>query len=209
MVECTLFMTHCLRLNLQLHTISLVRTRRISSFCTVACNWQDYYWQDASRGHSAIAELLVCLYAYAISLVSVCADGDSPPPTTSVSIGTRRLLYEETTVRLRRRRRCDVLLLCRRVRNNKTFLHEPCSAALTLHKPSAIRGSRTTNMNPLLWRGLAEASALSPKPPSGRTGHTLYSYFWSILIFWPLPVWLRKNSWCFVVSYSVLIYREL
>jgi len=29
---------HCLRLNLQLHTISLVRTCRISSFCTVA--WQ-------------------------------------------------------------------------------------------------------------------------------------------------------------------------
>ena len=38
MVECTLFMTHCLRLNLQLHAISLVRTCRISSFCTVA--WQ-------------------------------------------------------------------------------------------------------------------------------------------------------------------------
>ena len=38
MVECTLFMTHCLRLNLQLHTISLVRACRISSFCTVA--WQ-------------------------------------------------------------------------------------------------------------------------------------------------------------------------
>jgi len=38
MVECTLFMTHCLRLNLQLHTISLVTTCRISSFCTVA--WQ-------------------------------------------------------------------------------------------------------------------------------------------------------------------------
>ena len=31
-----LFMTHCLQLNLQLHTISLVRTCRISSFCTVA-----------------------------------------------------------------------------------------------------------------------------------------------------------------------------
>jgi len=42
MVECTLFMTHCLRLNLQLHTISLVRTCRISSFCTVA-------WQLARR----------------------------------------------------------------------------------------------------------------------------------------------------------------
>ena len=38
MVECTLFMTHCLRLNLQLHTISLFRTCRTSSFCTVA--WQ-------------------------------------------------------------------------------------------------------------------------------------------------------------------------
>ena len=31
-----LFMTHCLQLNVQLHTIGLVRTCRISSFCTVA-----------------------------------------------------------------------------------------------------------------------------------------------------------------------------
>ena len=31
-----LFMTHCLQLNLQRHTIGLVRTCRISSFCTVA-----------------------------------------------------------------------------------------------------------------------------------------------------------------------------
>ena len=31
-----LLMTHCLQLNLQLHTIGLVRTCRISSFCTVA-----------------------------------------------------------------------------------------------------------------------------------------------------------------------------
>jgi len=31
-----LFMTHCLQLNLQFHTIGLVRTFRISSFCTVA-----------------------------------------------------------------------------------------------------------------------------------------------------------------------------
>ena len=37
-VECTLSITHCIRLNLQLHTIDLVRTCRISSFCTVA--WQ-------------------------------------------------------------------------------------------------------------------------------------------------------------------------
>jgi len=32
----SLFITHCLQLNLQLHTIGLVRTCRISSFCTVA-----------------------------------------------------------------------------------------------------------------------------------------------------------------------------
>ena len=38
MVECTLPITHCLRLNLQLHTIDLVRTCRVSSFCSVA--WQ-------------------------------------------------------------------------------------------------------------------------------------------------------------------------
>ena len=38
MVECTLFVTHCLRLNLQLHAISFFWTCRISSFCTVA--WQ-------------------------------------------------------------------------------------------------------------------------------------------------------------------------
>ena len=42
MVECTLSITHCLRLNLQLHTIDLVRTCRISSFCTVA-------WQGLAR----------------------------------------------------------------------------------------------------------------------------------------------------------------
>ena len=38
MVECTWSITRCFRLNLQLHTIDLVRTCRISSFCTVA--WQ-------------------------------------------------------------------------------------------------------------------------------------------------------------------------
>jgi len=32
-------------------------------------NWQDYYWQDASRGHSAIAELLVSLIVALSNLV--------------------------------------------------------------------------------------------------------------------------------------------
>ena len=57
------FITHCLQLNLQLHTIDLVRTRRISSFCTVALQLARFRfnWHDASRGPSAIAELLVLL----------------------------------------------------------------------------------------------------------------------------------------------------
>ena len=59
MVECTLFITHCLRLNLQLHTIDLVRTCRIVVSALLRGNWQDFNWHDASRGASAIAELLV------------------------------------------------------------------------------------------------------------------------------------------------------
>ena len=38
-----LFMTHCLRLNLQLHIIGLVRTCRISISALLRGNWQDYY----------------------------------------------------------------------------------------------------------------------------------------------------------------------
>jgi len=47
MVECTLSITHCLWLNLQLHTIDLVRSCRISSFCTVA--WQLARFQLTQR----------------------------------------------------------------------------------------------------------------------------------------------------------------
>ena len=47
MVECTLSITHCLRLNLQLHTIDLVRTCRLSSFCIVA--WQSARFQLTRR----------------------------------------------------------------------------------------------------------------------------------------------------------------
>ena len=88
-----------------------------------------------------------CLYA--ISLTLVCADGDSPPPCADARCRAcmacdfsqhrhpRAVIYKETTVRLRKRR-CDVLLVSRRVRNNKMFLYEPCSFLLTLDKPSAI-----------------------------------------------------------------------
>ena len=38
-----LFMTHCLQLNLQLHTISLVRTCRKVVSALLRGTWQDYY----------------------------------------------------------------------------------------------------------------------------------------------------------------------
>ena len=55
-----MFIRHRFTLTLQLHNFDLFRTFRTSSFCTVACNWQDFNWHDASRGPSAIAELFVC-----------------------------------------------------------------------------------------------------------------------------------------------------
>jgi len=47
MVEWTLSIMHCLRQNLQFHTIDLVRTCRISSFCTVV--WQLVRFQLTRR----------------------------------------------------------------------------------------------------------------------------------------------------------------
>ena len=41
MVVCTLSVTHCLRLNLQLHTIDLVRTILVVS-ALLRGNWQDF-----------------------------------------------------------------------------------------------------------------------------------------------------------------------
>jgi len=67
MVECTLSITHCLRLNLQLHrTIDLVRTCRIlSSFCTVA--WQLARFQLTRR----IARSLGDSWASSLSLLYI------------------------------------------------------------------------------------------------------------------------------------------
>ena len=64
-VECTLSITHCLRLNLQLHTIDLVRTCRISSFCTIA--WQLARCQLTRR----IARSLGDSWASCISSITV------------------------------------------------------------------------------------------------------------------------------------------
>jgi len=51
-----MFTTHRPTLTLQLHNFDLFRTCRTA---LLHGNWQDFNWQDASRGPSAIAELLV------------------------------------------------------------------------------------------------------------------------------------------------------
>ena len=51
-----MFTTHRPTLTLQLHNFDLFRTCRTA---LLHGNWQDFNWHDASRGPSAIAELLV------------------------------------------------------------------------------------------------------------------------------------------------------
>ena len=70
MVECTLSITHCLRLNLQIHTIDLARTCRISSFCTVA--WQLARFQVTIR----IARSLGDSWASCFDLSGECCRGN-------------------------------------------------------------------------------------------------------------------------------------
>jgi len=69
-----------------------------------------------------------------------------------VSIGTRRV-YKTTTVWLRRSRDVTFCWFVAAFVIIRCF----CMNLLTLHRPSAIRSVRTTNMNPLLLRWLAEA----------------------------------------------------
>ena len=53
----------------------LIEHRLVTDTDTVSAllrgNWQDYYWQDASRGYSAIAELLVEFYTPSKRLTSL------------------------------------------------------------------------------------------------------------------------------------------
>ena len=63
-----MFITHCLQLNLQLHTIDLVRTCRTSSFCTVA--WQLARFQLTRH----IARSLGDSWAFCTFLVSAYPD---------------------------------------------------------------------------------------------------------------------------------------
>ena len=51
-----MFTTHRPTLTLQLHNFDLFRTCRTALLCG---NWQDFNWHQASRGPSAIAELLI------------------------------------------------------------------------------------------------------------------------------------------------------
>ena len=67
MVECTLSTTHCLRLNLQLHTIDLVRTCRINSFCTVA--WQLVRFQSTRRIARSLGDSWASCYNTRVSVL--------------------------------------------------------------------------------------------------------------------------------------------
>jgi len=75
MVECTLSITHCLRLNLQLHTIDLVRTCRTSSFCNVA--WQLARFQLTRRIARSLGDSWASCRDIA-SYLSKVADFDPP-----------------------------------------------------------------------------------------------------------------------------------
>ena len=55
-----MFIRHCPTVTLQFHNFDLFRTCRTSVVSALLCgNWQDFNLHDASRGPSAIAELLV------------------------------------------------------------------------------------------------------------------------------------------------------
>jgi len=63
-----MFTTHRPTLTLQLHNFDLFRTFRTA---LLRGNWQDFNWHDASRGPSAIAELLVLIGEYLAKLQAV------------------------------------------------------------------------------------------------------------------------------------------
>jgi len=54
-----MFITHRPTLTLQLRNFDLFSTCRTIVSALLRGNWQDFNWHDASRGPSAIAELLV------------------------------------------------------------------------------------------------------------------------------------------------------
>jgi len=66
-VECTCL----LHIGLQLHNFDLFRTCRTRVSALLHGNWQDFNWYNASRGPSAIAELLVYTVV-AFSLYTSC-----------------------------------------------------------------------------------------------------------------------------------------
>ena len=70
-----MFITHPVTLTLQLHNYDLFRSCRTRVSALLRGNWQDFNWHDASRGPSAIAELLVLTHGVH---VRVCLSGICP-----------------------------------------------------------------------------------------------------------------------------------
>jgi len=94
-----LFMTHCLQLNLQLHTIGLFRTCCTSSFCTVA--WQLARFQLTRRITRSLGDRWASCRDIA-SYLSKVADFDSPhlhlaPQQGVIPVEFRRVLWHQKT----------------------------------------------------------------------------------------------------------------
>ena len=70
--QCTLSITHCLRLNLQLHTIDLVRTWRISSFCTVALQLARFQLTRRLARSLGDSWASCCIYNMCMNFVHSC-----------------------------------------------------------------------------------------------------------------------------------------
>ena len=114
MVECTLSITHCLRLNLQLHTIDLVSTCRISSFCTVA--WQLARFQLTRRIARSLGDSWASCTLYSASgekiycnfpncQISLIQEAQCHPEGVSIASPILKMwsgLYELTSISIRR-----------------------------------------------------------------------------------------------------------
>ena len=75
-----MFITHRPTVTLQLRNFDLFRTCRTSIFCTVVRgNWQDFNWHDASRGPSAIAELLIDKRFLTVTFLRVISNSHRTP----------------------------------------------------------------------------------------------------------------------------------
>ena len=154
MVECTLSARHCLRLNLQLHTIDLVRTCRISlsSFCTVAWQLARFQltrriarslgdsWASCSPGAVAtIALWLSVLTDYIHCAVYRCARCNTAASVVAVNCSLKQTSNEDRDI---------VIVFIMKKRRSSPTADEPCNALCSSKSGQLMdicRNKSTTN----------------------------------------------------------------